>query len=134
MAGLRELATQNPSRLEVLRHRPDIAAEIPAGADLCDLPSGGGAEAPRILVEWLSSTRDFETLRLVRKSVLPLLAEQQNEQLLPPLLRELRAEDVGETLAVLFKATDGFADQNVQAVVGGHVSSTHPEAVAAVGV
>ena len=131
VAGLRELATQNPSRLEVLRNHPDIAAEIfrlePTFA--ATYLQVGGAEAPRILVEWLSSTRDFETLRLVRKSVLPLLAEQQNEQLLPPLLRDLRVEDVGETLAVLFKATDGFADQNAQAVVGDQVSSAHPEAV-----
>jgi hypothetical protein len=129
--GLRDLAARNPSTLGVLRTHPDIAAEIfrlePTFA--ATYLQVGGAEAPRILAEWLSSTRDFETLRLVRKSVLPLLEEQQNEQLLPPLLRDLRAEDVNETLAVLFGVTKGFADPNVQTVVGDHVSHAYPDAV-----
>jgi hypothetical protein len=131
ITGLRDLATKNPAQLEILRAAPDIAAEIfrmePTFA--ATYLQVGGAAAPGILGEWLASTRDFETLRLVRKSVLPLLEQPQNEQLLVPLLRDLRAEDVGETLAILFTITQGFADSTVQTIVGGQISTAYPDVV-----
>jgi len=68
----------------------------------------GGDAAPRVLAGWLSSTRDTETLRLVRKSVLPLLHRADDEQLLSPLLRGLREEDVNVTLDVLSDISDDF--------------------------
>lgn len=129
--GLRDLAIKNPSRLDVLRSRPDIAEEIfrlePTFA--ATYLRVGGREAPLILAEWLASTRDFETLRLVRRSILPLLSEQLCDLLLPSLLRDLRDEEVSETLADLFILTNGFVDHNVQAVVGERVSKIHPDAV-----
>ena len=129
--GLRDLATNNPSRLEILRSHPDIAAEVfrlePTFA--ATYLQVGGRTAPRILAEWLSSTRDLETLRLVRKSVLPMLKLSENEELLPPLLRDLRAEEVNETLAVLFNVSDGFANQTIQEAVSDQVSTAYPDLV-----
>ncbi len=131
ISGLRDLATKNPSRLDALREHPDIAAEIfrqePTFA--ATYLKVGGRAAPGILAEWLSSTRDFDTLRLIRKSVLPVLEPEHNEQVLAALLRDLHEEDVGETLAVLFRVTKEFADTNAQNIVSDQISAAYPDAV-----
>jgi len=129
--GLSKLASSNPSRLAVLRSHPDIAAEIfrlePTFAST--YLQVGGDTAPRVLASWLSSTRDTETLRLVRKSVLPLLQRPNDEELLSPLLRDLQGSDVRETLEVLADISDGFSNHAIQTVVADQISSAYPELV-----
>lgn len=129
--GLLELAHSNPSRLAILRSHPAIAAEIfrlePTFA--ATYLQVGGDTAPSVLAGWLSSTRDTETLRLVRKSVLPLLQRPDDEALLSPLLRDLRGEEVKETLDVLSDISDGFSNQTIQNVVANQISSAYPDLV-----
>ena len=111
MLGLRELANKEPSRLTTLRSYPTIAAEIfrlePTFA--ATYLQVGGDAAPSILAGWLTSTRDAEALRLVRKSVLPLLRPPYNEELLSPLLRDIGEEDVKDTLSILSDISKGFS-------------------------
>lgn len=129
--GLRDLAGTDPSRLTILRSHPDIAAEIfrlePTFA--ATYLQVGGDAAPRVLAGWLSSTRDTETLRLVRRSVLPLLQRADDEELLSPLLRDLREGDVIETLDVLSDVSDGFSNQTIQHIVADQISSAYPDLV-----
>lgn len=129
--GLRELASSNPSRLAILRSHPEIAAEIfrlePTFA--ATYLQVGGDAAPSVLASWLSSTRDTETLRLVRKSVLPALQRPDDEELLSPLLRDLQGEDVKETLSVLADISNGFSNQTIQNVVADQISSAYPDLV-----
>jgi hypothetical protein len=129
--GLRGLANSNPSGLTILRSYPAVAAEIfrlePTFA--ATYLQVGGDAAPRVLASWLSSTRDAETLRLVRDSVLPLLQRSDDEELLSALLRDLRGEDVKQTLNVLSDISNGFSNQTTQHVVAEQISSAYPELV-----
>jgi len=131
MLGLRELANKEPSRLTILRSYPTIAAEIfrlePTFAGTY-LQVGGDA-APGILAGWLTSTRDAEALRLVRKSVLPVLRRPDDEELLSPLLRDIGDEDVKETLSTLSDISEGFSTQAIRNVVADRISSAYPSLV-----
>jgi hypothetical protein len=128
MTGLRGLAIDHPSRLTILRSYPDVAAElfrlVPTfGGTYLQV---GGTEARRVLTEWLSSTQDMETLRLVRKSVLSSIQELDDEALLSPLLRDLREDDVQETLDMLYRLSNSFSNQAVRSVIADRISSVYP--------
>jgi hypothetical protein len=131
MSGLRELAKNNPAQLVALRSHPDIAAELfrlePRFA--ATYLQIGGVAASRILMAWLRATRETEMLRQVRKSVLPSLEHTDDEELLSALLRDIRAEEVGETLDVLWHQTNGFSGHRVRSVVADRISSSYPQLV-----
>jgi len=131
IAGLRELANTNPSRLTIVREHADIAAEIfrvePTFAST--YLQVGGETAPRALAGWLSSTKDHDTLRMVRKSVLPLLGRTDDKELLSALLRDLEVEEVGETLDVLSTISEGFSSAAARQVVSKQICSDYPSQV-----
>lgn len=129
MIGLRELATDNPLQLVALRSHPDVAAElfrlVPTfGATYLQF---GGESARRVLADWLTSTRDMETLRFVRKSVLPSLRWPDDQEILAPLLRDLRSDEVEATLSVLFDLGIDLSNQAIQSIVVDQISSAYPE-------
>jgi hypothetical protein len=131
MLGFRELAHSDPSKLVVLRSHPDVAAELfrsepTFAATYLQL---GGESAQKIVSGWLTSTRDVETLRLVRKSVLPVLKELDDEELLSPLLRDIPERDVKETLNILSSVSNGFSTRVTRSVVADRISSVFPELV-----
>jgi hypothetical protein len=126
--GLLELVNKTPSRLTVLRSRPDIAAEIfrlePTFA--ATYLQVGGEAAPGVLASWLSTTRDADTLRRVRKSVLPVLGRADDAVLLSPLLRDLPETEVKVTLDTLSEISDGFSDFASRRVAAEQISSVYP--------
>ena len=129
--GLRRLASGEPSRLVILRSFPDVAAELfrlepTFGGTYLQV---GGSQARGVLIDWLSSTQDMETLRLVRKSILSSGQHLDDEALLSPLLRDLRGDDVEETLSMLSKLSDSFSKQTVRSVVADRISSVYPGVV-----
>jgi len=131
VGGLRKLAKSEPSRLQVFQSHPDIAAELfrlePtfAGAYL----QMGLDTAPRVVANWLSSTQDSESLRLARKTILPFLQPQKNEELLSALLREIPETDVKETLTILAESSNGFSNQAIRNVVIDRISQPYPDLV-----
>jgi hypothetical protein len=131
VGGLRRLAKTEPSRLQVLRSHADIAAELfrlePtfAGAYL----QLGSEPAPRVVANWLLSTQDSEALRLARKTILPLLPPQKNEELLSALLREIPEKEVKETLTILAESSNGFSNQAVRNVVIDRIAQPYPDLV-----
>ena len=131
MLGLCDVANSAPSRLEVLRSHPDIAAEIlrlePMFAPTY-LRVGGDA-APHVLAGWLLSIDDANTLRQARKSLLPSLQNLEQEELLSALLREMAEAEVKETLNALSDKNDGFSNHNVRSVVSDRISSVYPHVV-----
>lgn len=131
MIGLRRLASGEPSRLAILGSYPDVAAELfhlePTFGGL--YLEVGGSAARGVLVDWLSSTHDMEALRLVRKSILSSGQHLDDEALLSPLLRDLRGDDVEETLSTLSKVSDGYSSRTVVSVVADRISSVYPAVV-----
>ena len=88
----------------------------------------GGESAQKIVSGWLTGTRDVETLRLVRKSVLPVLKELDDEGLLSPLLRDIPERDVKEP-HILSSVSNGFSSRVTRSVVADRISSVFPEIV-----
>jgi hypothetical protein len=129
--GLRDLASTNPGSLTVLRSRPDIAAEIfrlePTFA--ATYLQVGGESAPGVLASWLATTRDTDTLRRVRKSVLPVLKRADDEMLLSPLLRDLLEAEVQISLDTLCEISGGFLEVTTRHVVADQISSIYPRLV-----
>lgn len=128
MEGLRGLAKTDPSRLTVLRSHPEVAAELfrvePTFA--ATYLQFGGQSARTVLVDWLSSTRDMEALRIVRRSVFPSLGTNDGD-LLSPLLRDLRADEVEETLnALLSTFSNSVSNKAIRSVVADRISSVYP--------
>ncbi len=126
--GLRHLANKEPLRLSALRSRPDIAAEIfrlePRFART--YLEIGGETAPAVLGGWLSTTRDSNTVQLVRKSVLPILPQTDDGSLLSLLLRDLRESEVKATLDTLAETSDGFANLGTRRVAAKQIASAYP--------
>lgn len=126
--GFRVLVNNEPSRLSVLRSRPDIAAEIfrlePKFAKT--YLEIGGETAPAVLGGWLSTTRDSNIVYLVRKSVLPILPQIDDGSLLKLLLWDLRESEVRVTLDTLSVTSHGFANQGTRRVAADQIASAYP--------
>jgi hypothetical protein len=131
ITGFRRLASGEPSRLAILRSFPDAAAELfrlePTIGGL--YLQVGGDVARQVLTAWFSSTQDMNTLRLVRKSVLSTLPALDDDALLPSLLRDLREEDVEETLGMLSRLSQEFSNRAVRTLVADRIGSVYPSAV-----
>ncbi len=131
MAGLATLAHDNPSSLASLRSYPAVAAElfrlVPSfGATYLQI---GGDAARHVLLGWLSSTRDLDSLRTVRTSVLSSGQHTTDPELLPALLRDIEPQEVDETLDLLAKANTDFSAKTVSHAISDRLSSTYPELV-----
>lgn len=128
VGGLRQLANKEPSRLSALRSRPDIAAEIfrlePTFART--FLEIGGESAPVVLGDWLSTTRDSNTVHLVRESVLPTLPQTDDGALLSLLLRDLRESEVKTTLDTLSQTSNRFANPGTRRVAADQIATAYP--------
>lgn len=128
--GLREVAQNNPSQLNMLRSFPDVAADLfrlaPAfGATYLQV---GGETARQVMAEWLSSTQDLDAIRIVRNSILVAKHRIEDPELLATLLRGIGPSEVKETLNLLSQFEGGFSD-HVVCTVTDRISSAYPDLV-----
>ena len=131
VVGLREVAQNNPSRLNMLSSFPDVAAELfrltPAfGATYLEV---GGETARQVMADWLSSTQDLDAIRIVRNSVLAAKHRIDDQELLSTLLRGIGPSEVKETLNLLSQFDGGFSNKAVCRAVTDRVSSAYPDLV-----
>jgi hypothetical protein len=125
--GLSEVAKRNPSFLKGMEEYPSTAVRLLnlepslAARYLC----GAGHSGPSLVASWLTSTKDVNILREVRKAILPVLVGDEPEDLISALLRDMTQSEVPGTLDQLFRASNGFAAQSVLKVVIDRFSSVY---------
>lgn len=136
--GLTRGAKESPSDLICLQEfdktAPHLIAASPpiAGGYLRGLRSTGGTLGGReALVRWISGLESPTLRHSLRMEVLPEVRDDQDVALVEQLCRDLPPEEVGASLSVLAKGTDGFAPETVLATLQELVAGPNPEAVRA---
>jgi hypothetical protein len=133
--GLTRSAKESPSVLTCLQdfHKtaPYLIAASPAiaGGYLRGLRSTETQFGYDALVEWIAGLNSPALQHSLRQEVLPEVRDDRDVVLVEQLCRNLPPEDVGASLSVLAKATDGFASEKILATLQEMVAGPFPDAV-----
>ncbi|MGI8553780.1 MAG: hypothetical protein ACR2PL_23770 [Dehalococcoidia bacterium] len=136
--GLTRCAKETPTDLICLREfdkiTPHLIAASPpiAGGYLRGLRSAGGSQTGRDALSGWITRLDSPALRhSLREELLPEVRDDIDVALVEQLCQNLPPEDVGSSLSVLAKGTDGFAPEKVLATLQEVVAGPHSDAVRA---